>query len=166
MGRDFGQQDIGFVGGMGPECAYGTDKITAPIGVTLDWATVTAVASTPKTLKDGTVVPVGSKCLDMGQVMTKITASGKYGPYDSAASDGRQTLTQGDTYILNRPIVENPVVGIGTQDSNHAGEYLIGGTVWLARIIQVGTGTASLAAGPTLATLKAAMPRITFFNPG
>jgi hypothetical protein len=29
------------------------------------------------------------------------TASGKYGPYDSAATDGRQTLTRGECFILD-----------------------------------------------------------------
>jgi hypothetical protein len=44
-------------------------------GVTIDAATVTAVD--------------GVKVLPMGTVLGKITLSGKYGPYDSAAVDGR-----------------------------------------------------------------------------
>lgn len=46
--------------------------------VTIDAATVTA---------DGN----GKKTLKLGQPLGKITATGKYGPYDSAAVDGRAT---------------------------------------------------------------------------
>lgn len=47
-------------------------------GITLDADSVTADADGNKILKRGTFV-------------TPITASGKYGPYDSGASDGRET---------------------------------------------------------------------------
>lgn len=47
-------------------------------GITLDAATVTADANGDKIIKAGTFV-------------SRITATGKYGPYATGASDGRQT---------------------------------------------------------------------------
>lgn len=42
----------------------------------------------------------GRRLINDGTLMTKITASEKYGPYDSNASDGRQTIARGSAYIL------------------------------------------------------------------
>jgi hypothetical protein len=88
------------------------------------------------------------------------TASGKYGPYDSAATDGRQTLTRGECFILDELFLVTPG---GTQlpaANEITGGLLEGGMVWLDRIIQAGAGTASLAAGPQLAGLLTALPRL------
>lgn len=54
--------------------------------VTIDASTVTAV----------TIDNVSRKILSAGQPLGKITATGKYGPYDAAATDGRQVAK----YIL------------------------------------------------------------------
>ncbi|MGP3750899.1 head decoration protein [Streptomyces sp. IBSNAI001] len=57
--------------------AHGTD---APVSVTLDVSKFTKATHYPDGyLKSG--IPLG-----------KVTTGGKYGPYDGAASDGRQTL--------------------------------------------------------------------------
>ncbi|GGX26986.1 head decoration protein [Streptomyces chryseus] len=57
--------------------AHGTD---APVSVTLDVTTFTKATHYPDGyIKSG--IPLG-----------KITAGGKYGPYNDAATDGRQTL--------------------------------------------------------------------------
>ncbi|MEU3285569.1 head decoration protein [Streptomyces longwoodensis] len=56
--------------------AHGTD---APVSVTLDVAKFTA----------GTHYPDGY--IKSGIFLGKVTATGLYGPYDDAASDGRQT---------------------------------------------------------------------------
>ncbi|OKI19318.1 head decoration protein [Streptomyces sp. CB03911] len=57
---------------------HGTD---APVSVTLDVSKFTANTHYPDGyLKSG--IPLG-----------KVTSGGKYGPYDDAASDGRQTCT-------------------------------------------------------------------------
>lgn len=64
-------------------------------GITLDWATVPAVA-TAVTFTDGMVVPVGSSGLPFGTVLTKITASGKYGPWSPTKSN---TTVNGATGI-------------------------------------------------------------------
>ncbi|MYY03053.1 MULTISPECIES: head decoration protein [unclassified Streptomyces] len=57
--------------------AHGTD---APVSITLDVSKFTKATHYPDGyLKSG--IPLG-----------KVTTGGKYGPYDDAASDGRQTL--------------------------------------------------------------------------
>jgi hypothetical protein len=76
-----------------------------------------------------------------------------YGPYDSAAVDGRQTLTKGATFILNKSVKEND------QASDHAGVAVYGGLLWKDRVRAHAT-TASLANGPTFATLEAVLPRV------
>jgi hypothetical protein len=78
---------------------------------------------------------------------------GKYGPYDPNATDGRQTLTMGSAFIINRTVKFNDLY------SDHP-EVLFGGVVWLARILQSGVASASLAAGPTLANLQTTFPRL------
>lgn len=42
----------------------------------------------------------GRRLVNDGTLLCKITATGKYGPYDWNASDGRQTLTRGSAYVL------------------------------------------------------------------
>src|SRR5262245_34217470 len=124
-------------------------------GITIDWTTVTAVTGSDVTYLDGIVVKVGEKAIRYGQVLSKITASGKYGPYDPAATGTGRELApvRGETYIANETIKEDEIA------SDHP-PVLEGGLVFLDRIIQAGTGTASLAAGPTLANLLAGFPRL------
>lgn len=124
-------------------------------GVTIDWSTVTAAGS-DTTWRDGQTLLAGKKGLRYGQVICEITSggsSGKYGPYDPAATDGRQTLTRGQAYILNRSAFQDDA-------KDEYPEAIYGGQVWLARIIQVGGGSATLAAGPTLANLLTVFPSL------
>lgn len=129
-------------------------------GVTIDWTTVTAV-NADTTLGDGSIVRNGQKFLRYGQILTMITASKQYGPYDPNATDGRQTLTRGECFILDETVLQyssgSPLLG-ATNDQT--GSLLDGGPVWLARILQSGVASASLAAGPTLANLLTAFPSI------
>jgi hypothetical protein len=81
------------------------------------------------------------------------TGGGKYGPVDFSVSDGRQTMANGQCFILNETVRELDVA------SDHP-PALEGGKVFLDRIIQSGTATHSLAAGPTLAELLAVLPRL------
>lgn len=124
-------------------------------GVTIDWSTVAAVSGADVTLNDGVIIPIGRKYLRYGQIITEITTGGKYGPYDPAAADGRQTLARGKCWIVNRTVTDNDPKG------DHP-EAIDGGTVFQARLIQVGAGTRSLAAGPTLAEFEAAFPTIDY----
>jgi hypothetical protein len=125
-------------------------------GVSVDWSTVAAITGTDVTWLDGVVVKVGEKGLRYGQVLCKITASGKYGPYDPAAADGRQTLAPGDVYIVNESFREDEAA------SDHP-PVLYGGVVWKNRLIAT-AGTHSLAAGPTYTELLAVLPRLQFVN--
>jgi hypothetical protein len=123
-------------------------------GVTIDWTTIVAVAGADVTLKDGVIVRIGEKYLRYGQVLSIITASGKYGPYDPAAVDGRAVApVRGEAYILNETIKEDDI------GSDHP-PVIEGGLVFLSRIIQSGVVAASLALGPTLANLLAGFPRL------
>jgi hypothetical protein len=85
---------------------------------------------------------------------------GYYGPYDPAALDGRQLLTRGECFILNRTVLQlNPItINVHNADSPPVFE---GGRAWKARILMT-TGTHSLAAGPTVAEFEAAFPRIVY----
>lgn len=91
---------------------------------------------------------------------TAVANTGMYGPYDPAATDGRQTLTRGQCAILNSLVAQNGVAGFTNLPSNHQG-VLVGGTVWKARL-KATLGTHSLAAGPTFAELEAAFPRLSY----
>jgi hypothetical protein len=82
------------------------------------------------------------------------TGSGLYGPYDSGASDGRQTLARGQCFLVNETV----------RQLDRASDYppvLDGGRVFRDRLI-ITTGTNSLAAGPTVANFEAAFPRIVY----
>lgn len=90
-----------------------------------------------------------------------IATGGKFGPYDPAATDGRQTLTRGECFILNRTWIDNALgFGLGQATSHPA--VFDSGRVWKSRIIQSGVATASLALGPTLANFLTAFPGVSF----
>lgn len=112
----------------------------------------------------GMIIQPGNKYLRYGQIMclcTSGTYEDMYGPYDPNASDGRQTLTPGQCFILNETVVKDPLVGvpINTVESDYIGAF-DGGRAYIERIIQSGVATHSLAAGPTLAEFNTAFPRI------
>lgn len=150
----YGRQALGVVGTSIEVSADGRPEAKIA-GLTIDWGTVAAVSGSPVSLEDGVTIAVGEKYLRHGQVLTKIAASGKYGPYDPAAADGRQTLTRGQCFVLNRAAQQ------GDPKDEHP-EAIEGGRVWLARILQSGVAAHSLAAGPTRAELEAAFPRLIF----
>lgn len=147
---------MGTVGGYLQVTADGA-PLAKVAGVTLDWATFAAVSGTDVTLNDGQVIKVGEKFARYGQVIAQITASGKYGPHDPAASDGRQTLAKGKAYVLNRTALQS-------EPMDEYPEAIEGGRVFRARLLQVGTGTASLAAGPTMATIETTFPNFTYVD--
>ncbi|MEV0608120.1 head decoration protein [Polymorphospora rubra] len=99
--ESFGQGNQSWLAGP-----HGTD---ANIGVTLDTSTFTAGTHYP----DGYFIS--------GIPLGKITATGKYGPYASGASDGRETLV---CFLMND--VKAPAVT--TQDPVGAG-FMHGGIV-------------------------------------
>jgi hypothetical protein len=153
MGETFGRRSVDTAGRSIQVSADGKPEMKSA-GVTIDWLTVTAITGSDVTWLDGVIVKVGEKALRYGQVLVPITASGLYGPYDPAAADGRQLAPARDTtFVVNESIREDEM------ESNHP-PVLDGGKCFRDRIIQSGAGAASLAAGPTLANLQAALPRL------
>jgi len=148
-----GRTVLGTIGGYNQVTADGT-PVAKVAGVTLAWELFAAVSGADVTLPDGQIIKIGEKYCRYGQPIVQATSgtySGKWGPYDSAAVDGRQTLVRGTSYVVNFTVVN-------TDPMSDYPEAIEGGRVFLARILQVGTGTASLAAGPTRANLDAAFP--------
>jgi hypothetical protein len=152
MGNTFGRNVIETAGRSIQVSADGRPEFKAA-GVTVDWSLVGAVTGSDVTWLDGVVVKVGEKALRYGQVLCMVTATGLYGPYDFAAADGRQTPAAGSTFVVNESIREDEL------NSNHPPVF-DGGLIFLSRVIQAGVGVHSLAAGPTLAELLAALPRL------
>jgi hypothetical protein len=133
------------------------------IGKTIDWTTVTPLASA-YTDQSGISLPAGVKMLRFGQPMCTITASGLIGPFDPAASDGRQNPPTYQTGgLLNETIIQNGLLGITTFNDTNVG-LIVGGYVYIDRVIQSGTAAHSLAAGPTLAELMAGLPDLRDFK--
>lgn len=151
----YGRQVLGTVGTSIQVSADGK-PVSKLAGVTLDWATVVAVAGADVTLADGLVVKIGEKYLRYGQVIARITASGKYGPYDPAAADGREIApVRGRAFILNRTALAN-------EPADEYPEAIEGGRVWRARIIQSEAAAHTLALGPTFVELNAAFPDLRY----
>lgn len=148
----FGTTQIG-VSGRGYSVGIGTLRYKAG-GVTIDWSTVTAVGS-DTTLVDGQVVKNGQKYILAGTILQKITASGKYGPADTTASDGRQLVTadqRGRCWILDRTVVDDEL------HSDLVGQVFDAGQVYRARIQMAGTNQ------PTLANAELMLPGISFIE--
>jgi hypothetical protein len=132
---------------------------------TLASFTVTGQGSlTWETIAPFTIATAG---LTGGTPASTVTATnaggntGKFGPFDPAAADGRQTLARSNVGILNRTILQGGVLnGVYTvRDTDHSG-LLVGGQLFKARVLHSGVAAASLAAGPTLAALEAALPLV------
>lgn len=88
------------------------------------------------------------------------TGNGKFGPYDPAATDGRQTLSRGDCWILNRTKVQNNPVGLNVHNSDNPAVFEEG-RVFKSRLLMT-SGAHSLAAGPTVSEFEAAFPGIRY----
>ena len=82
------------------------------VGVTIDWESVPA---------DGD----GNRIVTKGTLLTKITASGKYGPYDSGASDGRENVEDTAGFLFESTNVKDGDVVAG---------ILVHGSVLEARV--------------------------------
>jgi len=131
------------------------------VGITIDWATVVAVSGSPVTLKDGIIIPIGEKYLRYGQVLTRITSGGKWGPYDPAAADGREVLTRGAVVLLDQTVLEKGMIaGLSNSPASDHPGVIEGGMVWFDRILQSGVAAHTLALGPTKVEFLAAFPRI------
>ena len=77
-----------------------------------------------------------------------VTNQGKYGPADTTATDGRQTLVRGSVFLVNETVKESDL------HSDHP-PALEGGKVWKARILVAGNS-------PALSAIETAMPRLKY----
>jgi hypothetical protein len=94
---------------------------------------------------------------------TNTGTTGFFGPYDPGASDGRQTLTRGDCFILDETVLQYPTgSALLGPSSDQVGSLIEGGDVFVDRVMHSGGAAASLALGPTLANLTTAFPRVSF----
>jgi hypothetical protein len=121
-------------------------------GITIDWSTVTATVA-DVTLADGRIVKTGDKYLRYGKVLCRITASGKFGPYEALAADGREDLIPGECFILNKTVV------LSDPGSDHPAVF-DGGWVWSERITDIADVGDHQEANPAIADLRTAFPRI------
>lgn len=137
--------------------AGGPYTVSFPAGYSAQFFTVTP--SNYAALTGGT-----NPTLTVSQTITSAdSTAGKYGPYDPAASDGRQSLVRGYCGILNETWMASPAGSsfgaIGTLNP----PVMIGGRSWRDRILMT-SGTHSLAVGPTITEFEAAFPLITYAN--
>jgi hypothetical protein len=141
------------------QAVLGANQALSSSGGALGTAAVTIVfgATFPQ-------MTVNSGTLAGGTMVSAVTVAGssalKFGPYDPGASDGRQTLTRGECYILDETFLVTPG---GTQlpaANEITGGLIEGGRCWKDKILQSGVATHTLALGPTLAELLAAFPRL------
>lgn len=85
MSHTYGRQVLQATGYPIMVAASGVNDMKWKIGgITVDWTTVPPLNAASTVALDGTPVPAGVSVLPLGTVMTKITASGKYGPFTSA----------------------------------------------------------------------------------
>jgi hypothetical protein len=117
--------------------------------------TQAGVSNGEVTLGDGTVIPANEKYILPGTVLSKITASSKYGPADTSASDGREGVAasqRGRSFITDRLIRESD------PSSDQFGEVFDGGSVYRARMQVDGTRQ------PTTAQLLTMFPDLTLIE--
>jgi hypothetical protein len=127
--------------------ALGTNPVVVTFGTDVQTMTVNA-----GTLAGGTVTNAAT---------TNTGTTGYFGPYDPSASDGRQNLNRGDCFILDETVLQYSGGSSALGPANdQVGSLIDGGDVFIDRVLHSGTATHTLAAGPTLAELLAAFPRI------
>lgn len=113
-----------------------------------------------------TSTPIGSvnaALLTGGTVTVALTNAGStggyFGPFDSAATDGRQNLNRGDCFVMDQTVLQySSGSNLLSVSNDQVGGAIDGGTIKIDRVLQSGVGAHSLAAGPTLAEFLAAFP--------
>lgn len=142
--------------------AFGAERFKVG-GITVDWVTVTALGADTTYAGEGRLYKAGDKVLRYGTVMCRITSVvngstvGKFGPYLSSATDGRQLLNPGDCFILDHSVSQ-----LTDLDSDHPGSLFDAGVVvYMDRVAS--DGTAGPAANPTKALLKTAFPGLGWY---
>jgi hypothetical protein len=127
--------------------ALGTNPVIVTFG------TATALGTISNTAATGGTVTVAQT--------TAGTTGGFFGPYDPSASDGRQTLTRGECFILDETLLQ---YGSGSSlvsaVNDQVGGVFDGGRVFIDRVLHSGTASHTLALGPTKAEFLTAFPAV------
>lgn len=133
--------------------AGGAYVVTFPAGT----GNVTALTTTATGLTGGaSTATVASP--------TAGSSTGTYGPYSSAATDGRQLLSRGRCFILNESVTELGPIGLNTAPTSHPAVFE-GGKVWRARLNIGGPNPTSIGGNePSVAEFEAAFPRIQYVD--
>jgi hypothetical protein len=113
--------------------------LTDTYGVTLDGSLFSSTA-----FPDGTV--------PSGTVITLVTATKLYGPYDSTASDGRQTPASGKVFLL----LDTHKVATGRRVTAAGVDH--------GAVLRNFLPTLATAAGAIATAVETAMPRVRFTN--
>jgi hypothetical protein len=100
----------------------------------------------------------------IGASLTAATNNqGMFGPYDPAATDGRQNLNKGDLYVLDETVLQYGLAGsVLSAQNDQVGCAIEGGLIWIDRVLQSGTAAHTLALGPTLAEITTAFPNFRY----
>jgi hypothetical protein len=128
---------------FGPSGVVVTGSAGGPYTLTFD----TRFPNLPTLTSNATLLTGGTPVITNVVTTAGGALGGMYGPYDPAATDGRQTLTKGRVFVVNETIRELD------HASNHP-PVIDGGRVFKSRLLAT-IGTHSLAAGPTFAELEA-----------
>lgn len=136
-------------------------------------ALVTGAAAGPYTITfergQGNVTNLTTTSVDLAGGTATITTgtagsgTGLFGPYDSGASDGRQTLARGHCFILNETVLQTGAQGIvGAATDNPA--VFAGGLVWKARLKIGSVNPSYLGSGsqPTVSAFETAFPAVLY----
>jgi hypothetical protein len=94
----------------------------------------------------------GTVTVTIGTTTQGVANQGKFGPVDTTATDGRQAMARGETYVVNETVLMSEL------GSDHIPVFE-GGLVWQARLLVGGTNQ------PTLANLLTALPELRLIKP-
>lgn len=158
MAATFGQTTLGTTGlDLTARTNPALDNHNKPGGLTLAWELFPTNGG-GATSKGGASIPAGVKYCDVGDILAKATSGtyiNKYGPADTTATDGRQTVdgtTRGERFINDRLILETDA------HSTQVGDAFEHGEVFKGRLTMGGTNQ------PTEAQVETMLPRITFIT--
>jgi hypothetical protein len=135
-----------------------TGSAGGPYTITFPFASgdVAALTASGAGLTGGSSPAVGIATSTAG------AASGYYGPFSSAATDGRQSLVRGRCCVLNESLTQNGPLGLATQATDHPGT-IQGGRVWRARLkVAVVNPTSIGGNAPSVSEFETAFPRISY----
>lgn len=173
-GSDGGPYTLTFVATGGEVTVVVVDDLTSDGGV-IEGGVVLAVTAAPVYVINypaggGNVAAVTTTATGLAggsatvATATGGTAAGTFGPYSSAATDGRQNLVRGRCFILNETVTELGPLGLGTAAADHPAVFE-GGRVWRARLKVGAVNPVSIGGNaPSVAEFETAFPRILYVD--